>query len=140
MLQVYSWFFSNLLALFTSENNKMILFYFYYKMTLHSLFYRSFDFNKDWITIVMISLWNCNWIIWIRYGWFLPNESTIYLTLKHLIGKTIFYVYMFICKYFLKNDCFKNFRPYCRWFLKNRHACFELSHSIESSLRSLSTL
>ena len=27
-----------------------------------------------------------------------------------------------------------------RGFLKNRHACFELSHSIESSLRSLSTL
>ena len=24
-----------------------------------------------------------------------------------------------------------------RGFLKNRHACFELSHSIESSLRSL---
>ena len=30
----------------------------------------------------------------------------------------------------------------CRYrgFLKNRHPCFELSHSIESSLRSLSTL
>ena len=27
-----------------------------------------------------------------------------------------------------------------RGFLKNRHACFELSHTIESSLRSLSTL
>ena len=27
-----------------------------------------------------------------------------------------------------------------RGFLKNQHTCFELSHSIESSLRSLSTL
>ena len=28
----------------------------------------------------------------------------------------------------------------CRGFLKNRHPCFELSHSVESSLRSLSTM
>ena len=27
-----------------------------------------------------------------------------------------------------------------RGFLKNRHPCFELSHSVESSLRSLSTM
>ena len=32
------------------------------------------------------------------------------------------------------------FKSILRGFLKNRHACFELSHSIELSLRSLSTL
>ena len=32
------------------------------------------------------------------------------------------------------------FKNKSRGFLKNQHACFELSQSIESSLRSLSTL
>ena len=40
---------------------------------------------------------------------------------------------------YLVNVCVSCLLPH-RGFLKNRHACFELSHSIEASLRSLSTL
>ena len=58
------------------------------------------------------------------------NSSLVYLTVHDSARKEQIHICLVVC----------NFLSRPRGFLKNRHLCFESSHSIESSLRSLSNL